>query len=143
MGGLAFAQLLEDRGYSKPEDGLYSHWKRLSAGLNARADLPPLLWQSPDRERFFEMESWLELRRAGAQVEWLEYPDEGHTKRHPANDWWVNERNLDWFRFWLKDEVDEDPTKAGQYARWRQMRQDWMVARDRAHSAPDKSRPVN
>ena len=121
MGGLAFAQMMEDRGYPKPKDETYSQWKRLSAGLNARANLPPLLWQSPDQERFFEMESWLELRRAGAQIDWLEYPDEGHTKRHPANDWWVKQRNLDWFRFWLKGEVDETPAKAEQYSRWRQM----------------------
>jgi hypothetical protein len=25
-------------------------------------------------------------------------------------------------RFWLKDEEDSDPAKAGQYARWREMR---------------------
>jgi hypothetical protein len=59
----------------------------------------------------------------------MEYADEGHTKTHPADIWWVNERNLDWFRFWLKDEEDAAPTKAEQYARWREMRKNWEEAK--------------
>jgi hypothetical protein len=91
-----------------------------------------LLWQAPDEERLGCVESWVQLRRAGAQVEWLEYPDEGHVKRSPANIWWVHERNLDWFRFWLKDEEDPDPMKAEQYVRWRGMRSRWEAARAKA-----------
>jgi hypothetical protein len=35
----------------------------------------------------------------------------------------VAQQNIvDWFTFWLKDEVDPDPAKAGQYARWRELR---------------------
>jgi hypothetical protein len=33
----------------------------------------------------------------------------------------VFQRNLDWFRFWLKDEEDSDPVKVEQYARWREL----------------------
>jgi hypothetical protein len=129
MGGLGFEGYLKSRGFPKPEDGTYAEWKRLSAGLNARSTLPPLLWQSPDHEQSSCVQSWFELRRAGAQVEWLEYPDEGHVKRSPANTWWVRQRNLDWFRFWLKDEEDADPAKVEQYARWRAMRRNWQAAR--------------
>ena len=67
--------------------------------------------------------TWFQLRRAGASVEWYEYPDEGHVKRRPANKWWVYERNLDWFRFWLKGEEDNNPAKAEQYQRWRKLRE--------------------
>lgn len=130
IGGPAFALALNDRGLLKPEDGTYGQWKRISASLNARPTLPPLLWQSPESERVEEMQSWQELRRAGAQVEWLEYPGEGHSKRHPANEWWANQRNLDWFRFWLKDEEDPDPGNAEQYARWREMRNRREVAKE-------------
>ncbi len=122
MGGLGLAGFLNDRGFQEPKDGAYAGWKKLSAGVNARPTLPPLLWQAPDDERQWCVESWFELRRSGAQVEWLEYPDEGHVKRSPANIWWVNQRNLDWFRFWLKDEEDPDPAKAEQYNRWRELR---------------------
>jgi dipeptidyl aminopeptidase/acylaminoacyl peptidase len=30
---------------------------------------------------------------------------------------------VDWFRFWIKNEEDQDPTKAAQYGRWRSLRQ--------------------
>jgi hypothetical protein len=123
MVGLGFAELLKDRGFPDPkEDRAYEQWKRISAGLNARSTLPPLLWQSPDSERQMCVEAWLRLRRAGAQVEWIEYPDEDHVKHNPSDMWWVEQRNLDWFRFWLKGEEDPDPAKAEQYVRWREMR---------------------
>jgi hypothetical protein len=131
IGGPAFATALDDRGLLRPQDGTYERWKRISASLNARPTLPPLLWQSPESERIEEMQSWQELRRAGAQVEWLEYPGEGHSKRHPANEWWVNQRNLDWFRFWLKNEEDPDRGEAEQYARWREMRIHWESAKEK------------
>jgi hypothetical protein len=41
----------------------------------------------------------------------------------------VFQRNLDWFRFWLKDEEDPDASKKEQYARWRQMREKWEAAK--------------
>jgi hypothetical protein len=92
--------------------------------------LPPLLLQSADRERGFgNIEVWTRLRKAGAQVEWYEYPDEGHIKTGPANRWWVYQRNLDWFRFWLKDEEDSTSAKRDQYLRWREMRKEWEKAK--------------
>ncbi len=97
-------------------------WKELSLGLNARPDLPPLLMQSAEREAFYNVEDWSRLRKAEVSVEWFTYPDEGHVKTGPAHKWWVYQRNLDWFRFWLKDEEDPDRSKAEQYVRWRAMR---------------------
>jgi hypothetical protein len=32
------------------------------------------------------------------------------------------QRNVDWYRFWLKGEEDPDPSKAEQYKRWRELR---------------------
>jgi hypothetical protein len=37
-------------------------------------------------------------------------------KTGPANKWRVPQRNLDQFRFWLKDHENPAPTKAGQYS---------------------------
>jgi dipeptidyl aminopeptidase/acylaminoacyl peptidase len=126
MGGPFRLKNLRTRGLPSSGD---SRWKELSVGLNARADLPPLLWQLGDGETSFSVETWTRLRDAGAQVEWWQYPDEGHVKRGPANKWWVYQRNLDWFRFWLKDEEDPDPAKLEQYARWRQMREKLQAAK--------------
>jgi dipeptidyl aminopeptidase/acylaminoacyl peptidase len=123
--------LLNDRGLPEPGEGADAIWRSLSAGLNARASLPPLLWQTAEMERNGELETWFRLRSAGAQVEWLEYPDEGHSKRGAANIWWVSQRNLDWFRFWLKGEEDPDPAKGDQYGRWHRMRATWEGAKAR------------
>jgi dipeptidyl aminopeptidase/acylaminoacyl peptidase len=123
LAGMPYSKFLDKRGFALPDDGAYTKWKELSAGLNARSDLPPLLIQSSDDEEYFgTIETWFRLRRTGAQVEWYEYPNEGHVKRSPDDKWWVYQRNLDWLRFWLKDEEDPDPTKAEQYTRWRELR---------------------
>src|SRR5262249_31083578 len=122
LGGLGYASKLAQRGLTAAHDPVDPVWKEVSAALNARADLPPLLWQSPDSERWVGEEAWFRLRTAGAQVEWWEYPNEPHIKESPANRWWVQHRNLDWFRFWLQGVEDPAPGKAEQYRRWREMR---------------------
>lgn len=119
FGGLGYAASMERRGFpiSQAPDS-FPQWGELSAGLNARSSLPPLLIQSPDAEEVMTVPSWFQLRRVGADVEWYEYPNEGHVKRGPANKWWVFQRNLDWFDFWLNGHEDPGPAKAEQYRRW-------------------------
>jgi dipeptidyl aminopeptidase/acylaminoacyl peptidase len=123
LSGTAYARFLQQRGLPAPDGEGLRIWRMIAPGMNARADLPPLLFQSPDQEQVATAATWTQLRRAGAPVEWYEYPDEGHVKTSPANKYWVFRRNLDWFRFWLKDEVDHDPSKREQFSRWRDMRQ--------------------
>jgi Prolyl oligopeptidase family len=124
LGGLHFAEFLDSRGFAAPGETSFALWKELSLGLNARPDLPPLLLQSSDGEEYFGTpETWFRLRRAGAAVEWYEYPDEGHVKRSPSTKWWVYERNLEWFLFWLKDEELSNASRLDQYVRWREMRE--------------------
>jgi hypothetical protein len=50
------------------------------------------------------------------------YPEEEHVKHQPKHRLRVYQRNIDWFRFWLQDHQDADPSKAEQYARWRELR---------------------
>src|SRR5262249_45009055 len=126
VSGPARGQVSQIMGLVPPDD---PRWKQLSPGMNGRADLPPLLWQSGDGEANINVESWTRLRQAGAQVEWLQYPGEGHSRTQPAHIWWVYERNVDWFRFWLKDEEDPDPRKLDQYKRWSAMRENLKRAR--------------
>tara|TARA_R110000787_G_scaffold15402_4_gene47518 strand:+ start:13353 stop:15653 length:2301 start_codon:yes stop_codon:yes gene_type:complete len=61
-------------------------------------------------------------RHAGMPSEYIVYPKTGHGMTIPRLRRESAERNLDWFRFWLKDEEDPDPSKAEQYNRWRTMR---------------------
>ena len=55
-------------------------------------------------------------------VEMYAYPNETHIKWEPRHKLAVYQRNLDWFRFWLKNEEGSDPARAPEYARWRAMR---------------------
>jgi dipeptidyl aminopeptidase/acylaminoacyl peptidase len=123
LGGIGYASRLAQRGLSDATEPIEPVWKFISAALNAREELPPLLWQTPDSERVATTESWYRLRKAGAPVEWWDYPDETHQKFSPADRWWVQRRNLDWFRFWLQDYEDPDASKADQYVRWREFRE--------------------
>ncbi|MEJ1961268.1 MAG: prolyl oligopeptidase family serine peptidase [Gammaproteobacteria bacterium] len=59
---------------------------------------------------------------AGMPTEFVIYPKSAHGIPLPRLQRESAERNLDWFRFWLKDEEDPDSTKAEQYSRWRAMR---------------------
>jgi len=122
LGGLNYARNFELIGLGDPDTGTNQDWEKISAALNARANLPPLLFQTSDSERVSILETWFRLRRAGAPVEWYEYPGEGHVKEGPANKWWVYERNLDWFRFWLQNFEDPNSAKTEQYKRWRELR---------------------
>lgn len=121
-GGLGYAALITSRGFTDAYDPIDAIWSKISAAMNARSDLPPLLWQTPDDDRYSEVESWFRLRKGGAQLEWLEYPNESHIKRDPANKYWVYSRNFDWFRFWLQDYEDKTLEKQAQYERWRAMK---------------------
>lgn len=132
LAGVNFSKFLDSRGLSLSDSAAYGNWKQLSASLNLQADMPPLLLQSPDQEEYFgNVELWLRLKRGGLPVEWVLYPDEGHVKRSPADRWWVYQRNLDWFRFWLKDEQDPDPAKREQYTRWQQMKRQLEITAKR------------
>lgn len=122
LGGQGYAMFLRRRGYPAPDEEHLRTWRKLSAALNARPTLPPLLLQTADGEENETIPTWFRFRRAGAPVIWYEYPSEGHVKRSPANKWWVYRRNLDWFRFWLQNYEDSDPSKADQYVQWRTLR---------------------
>lgn len=122
-GGVNYARELIGRGFSDPDAGSIEGWKQLAATLNAVPWQAPLLVQGSEFEQQASAPGWVRFREAGCQVEWLIYPNEGHVKHNPANKYWVYERNLDWFRFWLKGEEDPDPAKVEQYARWRKLRE--------------------
>lgn len=65
------------------------------------------------------------LRYVGKPVELSIIPDikRGvHVLQNPAQRLASQGGTVDWFRFWLKGDVDSDPAKAEQYARWRELR---------------------
>ena len=104
-------------------------FQRLSAALNADRIHTPLLINAPDSEYLISLPLYAAMRARKKPVEMWVYPDEYHQKIQPKHRYSVYERNLDWFRFWLKGEEDPSPAKSAQYERWRKLRE--LHARDR------------
>jgi dipeptidyl aminopeptidase/acylaminoacyl peptidase len=105
-----------------PEDSAAKGWQELSPALNARRAAAPLLMQVAGSEFLEPLQLYTRLKYYGKPVEMIVYPHEDHVKREPAHRLLIYQRNIDWFRFWLKGEEDPDPAKAEQYARWRELR---------------------
>ena len=108
-------------------------WRRLSAALNVDQIHVPVLMQLPEHEarQAVELQSKLASARMG---ELHVFPFAPHIKVEPRQKLAAYERNLDWFRYWLKDEVDPDPAKAAQYRRWSKLGLEGSAASiDRTH----------
>ena len=97
-------------------------WQELSPAFNADKMRTPLLMQVPELEYRPNVELLARLQGAGTPVELWAFPEEVHVKWQPRHQLAANERNLDWFRYWLQDWIDPDPAKAAQYARWQAYR---------------------
>lgn len=92
-------------------------WSRLSPAANIDRIGAPILMQLPESEarQTIELQSKLATARMG---ELHVFPLAPHIKWEPRQKLAVYQRNLDWFLYWLSGEVDPDPAKAAQYARW-------------------------
>jgi len=88
----------------------------------------PWLIQASDAELLAVLPIHIALKEAGKPVETYVFPDEYHIKWQPQHKIAVGERAIDWFRFWLQNYEDTDPAKAGQYKRWREMREKQKAA---------------
>lgn len=106
-----------------PEGKSKANWKRVAPDLNADQIDAPVLNNDPDSEFLGDLSLYTSLQETGKPVELFIYPDELHHIDQPKHRYQMYERNVDWFRFWLKNEEDPSPSKAGQFARWRGMRE--------------------
>jgi hypothetical protein len=96
-------------------------WRRISPAFHLERLHAPILFQQPESEYRLTLEYALPLvgRR---QADLFVFPDEQHIKFQPRHKLAVNERNLDWFRFWLQGYEDPAQNKVEQYRLWREMR---------------------
>lgn len=69
-------------------------WKPQSIAVNADHLRVPLLMHLPDGEFRMAQEAYAALKFHGAPVEMYVFPDEWHTKRHPAHRLAIYERNI-------------------------------------------------
>jgi len=97
-------------------------WKQLSPAFNLDRLQAPLLMQMPEQEYLNGLDYIAPLAMSPTPSELYVFPHEPHLKLEPRHLLAIQDRNLDWFRFWLQGYVDPDPAKADQYRRWTAMR---------------------
>ena len=108
--------------FEAPEGQDKSLYELLSIGLNADRVQSPILFNVSDEELLGTSENFARLKDAGKPVEMYVYPGEHHIKWQPTHRLAIYRRNIQWLKFWLIDDEEDDPVSLGQYDRWREMR---------------------
>lgn len=102
-------------------------WIERSPAMNAdRIHTPLLLTVTGPGGELSGWEMFSRLRHLGKPVEYYFVPDlehGSHGLQNPRQVRALQERALDWWCFWLKDEEGPAPAKSDQYVRWRKLRQ--------------------
>jgi dipeptidyl aminopeptidase/acylaminoacyl peptidase len=103
-----------------------SAWLEHSPAFNAhRVTTPLLLTVSSSGAKLAAWETFSRLRYLRKPVEYFLIPDQergSHGLQNPRQVLALQERALDWWCFWLKQEEDPQPAKAAQYTSWRLLR---------------------
>lgn len=118
MRGSHIPQELKEFQQAGPPDQDPLRWKVISPALNTDRIKAPLLMQMSEQEFRGGIELFSRLSNTTTPVEMYAFPDEAHLKVQPRHQLAIYRRNLDWFRYWLQDDVEPDPTLAAQYQRW-------------------------
>jgi dipeptidyl aminopeptidase/acylaminoacyl peptidase len=110
------------RGLGFPGSPSGSNWSKISPIIDGTSQLPPILFQAADAEFIYDLANFSALRQYQSPSELVVFIDEHHVKWQPAHRLEIYERNIDWFRFWLKGEENLSAEKSAQYERWNTMR---------------------
>jgi dipeptidyl aminopeptidase/acylaminoacyl peptidase len=104
------------------ESGL-QQWLKRSPEFNMDKVQTPLQVVALGRPDLLTMwEPYAALRYLNKPVDLVILDSDEHILTNPTARMASQGGTVDWFRFWLKDEEDPDPAKAGQYGRWRTLR---------------------
>jgi dipeptidyl aminopeptidase/acylaminoacyl peptidase len=99
------------------------NWFAHSPEFNMDRVRTPLLLLQPGAQAVFaDWEPYAALRYLKKPVDLIMLQTGTHVMTNPTQRLASETTNVDWFCFWLKGEEDPDPTKAAQYARWRELR---------------------
>jgi dipeptidyl aminopeptidase/acylaminoacyl peptidase len=100
-------------------------WFERSPGFNLDKVTAPLLVVGEGPENMlgmWEPYAGLRLLNKPAELVMLNVKPTQHILTNPAVRMASQGGSVDWFRFWLQDYEDPDPSKADQYKRWRELR---------------------
>jgi dipeptidyl aminopeptidase/acylaminoacyl peptidase len=98
-------------------------WSQIDIADHVEQVEAPLLVNFADREFFNGWRVPRSMEDGKRAFEAYVFPGEYHIKWQPAHRLAIYNRNLDWFRFWLQDLEDPDPSKSEQYQRWHALRE--------------------
>ena len=98
-------------------------WLKRSPGFNLdKLNSPLLVVGEGPASLLFMWGSYAGLRYLRKPVDVVMLNTDEHALTNPAVGMASYSGSVDWFRFWLQDYEDQDPTKVEQYARWRELR---------------------
>jgi hypothetical protein len=106
-----------------PRNDPTGKWNEMSVARKARDINTPTLIQVDDLEYLFALPLWSAMHEEGKPIEMHVFPKETHALMQPIHRLVNYERQLDWFRFWLKHEEAPEPFKRDQYVRWNKLRE--------------------
>jgi len=119
-------------------------WLKRSPGFNLDKTNSPLMVVGAGPLGVLHM--WLPyagLRYLHKPVDLIMLNTDEHVLTNPAARMASQGGTVDWFRFWLQDYEDPDPTKAEQYIRWRELRKLQRENEAKAKPANERPAPVN
>ena len=119
------------------------NWRRIAMSMNADKIVTPILQNASDTEYLIYLPLYRSLADLGRPIELYLYPNELHVRNQPRHRLEIYDRNLDWFRFWLKGEQDPDPTKAEQYKRWSHLRDEANRPSENSSAFPTAPPPTS
>lgn len=120
--GPEFFTGLDGTWQSGSPDATPAQWEILAPEKNLDRIDAPILMQMPEQEYLWALDYAIPLIRKG-KADLYAFPHEPHFKFQPRHLLAANERNLDWFRFWLSGEEAPDPAKREQFSTWRSMKE--------------------
>ena len=116
-----FSVLKELWGLGAPDE-TPAQWQAISTALKVDKITAPILFQQAEQEYITGLDLTLPLLRRN-RADLYVFPNEPHVKFQPRHLLAVNERNLDWFRFWLLGEETASPERQREYVHWRAIRE--------------------
>ncbi len=120
------------------------NWLARSPDFNMdKVQTPLLLLSAGVGSTLEDWEPYAALRYLKKPVDLIMVQAGSHVMTNPVQRLAAETVNVDWFRFWLKDEEDSDPAKAEQYTRWRELKKMQRENEAKAKAANEKHAPVN
>ena len=120
--GQEAAVMVQNEWRPKPEGEGAEYWRSLDIADHIDQIEAPIMMHHSLSEANIALRFMRYLEDEGMPYEAWVYTNELHSKWQPAHLQSIQQRNTDWFRFWLQDYEDPDPEKQQQYQRWHELR---------------------